>query len=194
MRVPDVVYNTVYPITASASEFEGLEPYFELYNFFRLKKCIVRFIPDQNVNTSVWNGTETLTDRIPTIVTAPLQSNNDIEDGTPPMVPDLRSYYRAKEQRYTRVHTRSFVPYVQQLLEVNSLASGSNFTIAKNIYTPWLATNSYSDVGQNPANCQHSGLFWGLSAPAQYDVDGPYGTVEYVITLVIEFKSPKPSQ
>lgn len=193
VRVPDVDFNTVQRITIAASEFEGLDPYFELYSQFRIKKAIVRFIPDQNVNTSVFDGTDVVIDNLPTIISAPLRNVGDFFQGTV-TVPDLRSYYRSREQRYNRVHTRSFVPYIE-LADQVTVDAVTVQTLNRNLYTPWLSTNVNPVSPQNvPQELSHNGLIWGLSAPAQIGVDDPYGNVEYVITGVFEFKDPKPAQ
>lgn len=188
VRVPDISFNTVQRITISASEFEGLDPFFTLYNQFRIKKAIVRFIPDQNVNTAIWDGTAEVVDRLPTIVTAPNKSVADYLDGQP-TVPDLRSYTRAKEQRYSRPHVRTFVPYVQYVDALVPLIGGQG--VNRSVYTPWLATNNTT---AEPSEIVHDGLLWGLSAPASIPVDDPFGTVEYLLTGVFEFKNPKPVQ
>lgn len=173
----------------SAATFQGLSPYFDLYNQFRIIKCYVSIVPSKNVNTAVWDGTDALQDNIQTIVSAPAPSVADFFD-SPPTVPGLRSYYRSKETRFNRPHRRSFKPYIQVQETVLMDNGTTTQTTARNIYSPWLATND--DGGSlNTTDLQHYGLFWGVAAMAGDDTQTGQN-VQTILRATFQFKNPKP--
>lgn len=132
-----------------------------LYDFFKLTKVVVKFIPIQNV-TSGTGSALTFDNAYSNRLFTAIDYN---DKSAPTSVAELREYSTCKWTPMMKIHKRVITPQVVMTVDEDGPA-GSSYGYAQNTSNPWISTGSNA--------CQYFGLKVAFEHTSSIDSGGYY--------------------